>query len=123
MPKCNRPLGIDSKTNGLKTCATHTEKVKAKNASLFYLDKHSYYPYGKPDDFKEVYDTNEFGEGMLFDGEWFNHDDCGRVKIVPLTLPFPIGVMMIDDGGDPVITNPEEIRKMLNMLHEAGATL
>jgi len=87
------------------------------------VDNHSYYPNGQPKDFKEVRDINEYGEGMLFDGDWINHDDCGRIKIIPLELPFVIGCMVVGDNGEPIITNMREIRKMLNMLHEAGATL
>ena len=54
---------------------------------------------------------------MHFDTEWINHDDCGKVKIVP----YHGGIFMLNERGEPMITSLGEMRRMLNLLFDAGA--
>ena len=115
--RCKRPIGTLSQDKNLKVCATHGEKIERKNMLREYVQN---YKYGFPlcdNNIKEVYGENEQGEKIFFDGEWFHHDDCGKVKI----LQYIGGISVLDEHGDGMICSIGEMRRMLNMLYEAGA--
>ncbi len=115
--RCKRPIGLSERDKGFKTCATCGERIAKKNATRDYVQNHSYaLPMTKPY-LKEAYATNEYGEPMHFDTEWINHEDCGRVKI----LPYMGGIFMLDEQGEAMVTSLGEMRRMLNLLFDAGA--
>lgn len=115
--RCKRPIGTLERDKGFKTCATHGQNIERKNMTREYVQNHQYGLPHAVNTIKEVYGENEYGEKIFFDGEWFHHDDCGKVKI----LRYGGGVAMLDENGEGMMCSIGEIRRMLNMLYEAGA--